>query len=184
MRLRRWPPERVALALHVGWALPPVALLLWFGLIDSPELGEGRCASCGLEGYVIAAHVAAGVWLAGVVATAAAARRLLAHGVAAPGPATVAGLIAVGTFAVAGLVWHALFSIPALAAMVASFVVFPAAAIWWVAELVALLRASPAAGFEVRRLSGTLVAAWVSLTLLLPAVLGWVWTDRVEWLVF
>ncbi len=68
--------------------------------------------------------------------------------------------------------------------MIASFVVFPAAVIWWVAELVALLRASPAAGFEVRRFSAALVAAWVSLTLMLPAVLGWVWTDRVEWLVF
>jgi hypothetical protein len=37
------------LTLHAAGALPLVALAVWFGWIDSPGMGEGRCASCGVE---------------------------------------------------------------------------------------------------------------------------------------
>lgn len=84
----------------------------------------------------------------------------------------------------AGLIWHSLFFFPVLGAMFASVALFPAAAIWWIVSAVAWRRPPSTDVQSNRRLTGMLSAAWVSLTLLLPAVLGWVWVDRVEWLVF
>ena len=86
------------LLLHAACAAPLLALAVWFGLVDSPAFDEGRCSSCGVEGYVIAAHVAAAVWLAAVVAFAAAARRDERDGIRAPGPVTLRALAAVGAF--------------------------------------------------------------------------------------
>jgi glucan phosphoethanolaminetransferase (alkaline phosphatase superfamily) len=179
------PSARSLLVLHLGRALPLVALAIWFGLIDRMPFGEGRCSSCGMEGYVIAAHVVAAGWLAVLVACAAAARRRLQEGVGAPGRVTLTALAAVGLFVAASLVWHDLFSPPAFAAMLASLVLFPAAAIWWLVGPVAWWRRPPHTDRELRRrLGAQLTAAWMALTLLLPAMFGWVWADRVDWLVF
>lgn len=179
------PAARVLLALHVACAVPLVALAVWFGLIDRLPFGEGRCSSCGVEGYVIAAHVVAAMWLGGVVACAATARRQAGGAAAAVGRSTTAALAAAGLFVAASLVWHSLFTIPALAAMVASVVLFPVAVIWWVLGAVALWRRPPRGADTLRRRhTSVLTAAWVSLAVLLPATFAWVWSDRVEWLVF
>ena len=59
------------------------------------------------------------------------------------------------------------------------------AAIWWVVASIAWWRRPPRDDAELRRrVTGGLVAAWVALTVLLPAAFGWVWLDRVQWLVF
>jgi hypothetical protein len=182
-----WPPPsgRALLALHLGSGFPLVALAIWFGVFDRLPLGEGRCSSCGLEGYVIAAHVAAAAWLGAMVASLAAARRQVREGVRAPGRVTIGALAAVGLFVVASLAWHPLFSVPAFAAMIASIVLFPVAVIWWTLGAIAWWRRPPRTDAELRRrLRGALAAAWVSLIVLLPALLAWVWADRVEWLVF
>jgi len=44
---------RSPLAMHLGCGVPLVALAVWFGLLDKLPFGEGRCSSCGLEGYVL-----------------------------------------------------------------------------------------------------------------------------------
>jgi hypothetical protein len=169
------------LALHVAAAAPLVALAVWFGAIDRLPFGEGRCGSCGVEAYVIAAHALAAVWLGAVVAaTAAARRRAGAEDAAGPGRHTLAGLVAAAGFAAASLVWHPLFSLPALAAMVVSCLLAPAGAVWWVLRTVIWLRRPPGPG----ELTGSLTAAWLALAVLLPALFGWIWADRVEWLVF
>jgi hypothetical protein len=170
----RWPSPtpRTMLALHLATAAPLAALAVWFGAVDRLPFGEGRCSSCGVEDYVIAAHVAAAAWLGAVVAAADAARRN-----APPGRVTVGALAAVGVFVVASLLWHRLATLPAFAAMVASVFVGPAAAIWWTVRLVTWRRTFAQTG-------PALVAAWVGLALLLPALFAWVWADRVEWLVF
>jgi hypothetical protein len=179
------PSARSLLALHLACGLPIVALAAWLSLIDRLPLGEGRCSSCGVEGHVIAAHVVAAGWLGAVVAYTAAARRQVREGIGAPGRVTTGALACVGVFALASLIWHTLFSVPAFVAMIASVVLLPAAGIWWLIGAVAWLRRPPQTAGELgRRLGGELVAAWVSLTLLLPAVFGWVWADRVDWLVF
>lgn len=182
-----WPPPsgRALLAMHLGCGFPVVALAVWFGLIDRLPFGEDRCSSCGLEGYVIAAHAVAAVWLGAMVACIAAARRQVREGIRAPGRVTIGALAAVALFVVASLIWHTLFSVPAFAAMIASVVLFPTAAIWWVVGAIAWWRRPPQTDAALRRrLQGALAAAWVSLVLLLPAVLAWVWVDRVAWLVF
>jgi hypothetical protein len=162
-----------------------VALAVWFGAIDRLGAGEGRCSSCGVEGYVVAAHVAAAIWLGGVVAYAAAVRRRLREGVGAPGRATVAVLAAIALYVAACLLWHPLFSPPALAAMVASLLVYPVTAVYWIAEVVARVRRPPRDEAELDlRARRTLLLAWVSLVVLLPATFGWIWADRVDWLVF
>jgi len=172
-------------ALHVASALPLVALAVWFGLIDRLPFGEGRCASCGVEGYVIAAHVVAAGWLAAVVASIAAARRQVREGVGAPGRVTLTALGVVGALVLASLVWHQLLNVPAFAAMLASFVLAPVVAIWWLFAAVAWFRRPTGSDADLsRRLGRELVAGWVSLTLLLPALFAWVWLDRVDWLVF
>jgi hypothetical protein len=173
------------LGLHIACGLPLVALAVWFGAIDRLPFGERRCASCGVEGYVIAAHIAAAAWLAAVVAGVAAVRRRLTDGIAAPGRVTVGALAAVSIFVLASLIWRGLFTVPALVTMVASVVLLPVAGIWWVLDAVRWWLRSPVseAGLR-RRVSGTLAAAWVSLTVLLPAVFAWVWADRVSWIVF
>jgi hypothetical protein len=179
------PSARLLLVLHLAWGVPLVALAVWFGLIDRLPFGEGRCSSCGVEGYVIVAHVVAAGWLAVLVACAAAARRQVREGVGAPGRLTLAALVAVAAFVAMSLVWHGLFSPPAFAAMLASVVLFPSAAILWLLGALAWWRRPPQTDRELRRrLDAQLTAAWVSLTLLLPAVFAWVWADRVEWLVF
>jgi hypothetical protein len=179
------PTPRALLALHAAWALPPVALGLWFGAVDTLPLGEGRCASCGVEGYVVAAHVVAAVWLGGVIAYAAAARRRLREGVAAPGPVTLAGLVAVAIAVAACLAWHQLLDIPAVVAMLASLLVFPAMGIAWVALPLAWRRRPARDDAELaRRVERELALAWVTLVVVLPGVFGWVWAARVDWLVF
>jgi hypothetical protein len=172
----RQPSPRALLA---ACALPLVALAVWFGVIDPSPLGEGRCASCGLEGWAIAAHLAAAVWLGGVVALASALRRG-----AGPGPVTISALSAAAVFVLASLAFRPLFTPLATVALVASFVLVPAVAIWWLVVTFAWRR-PPASGRELeRRWDMTLASAWISLALLLPAVYAWVWADRVEWLVF
>jgi hypothetical protein len=160
------------LALHLATAAPLVALAVWFGAVDRLPLGGDRCSSCGVEGYVIAAHVAAAVWLGAVVAATAAARRR-----AAPGRVTIRALAAVAAFVVAALIWHPLATLPAFAAMVASLITFPFAIVWWTIRLLAWRR-------TMQHTGAALAAAWASLTLLLPALFAWVWVDRVAWLVF
>jgi hypothetical protein len=176
------PTARAMLVLHLAAGLPLLALAAWFGAIDRVPSGEGRCASCGVEPYVIAAHLAAALWLGAVVAATSAARRETREGagVAGPGRRTVVGLAAAGAFAAVALVWHPLFSLPALAAMVVSVFLGPAAALWWVLRAVAWLR-RPA---RPEQLTASLVAAWIGLAVLLPALFGWTWAARVEWLVF
>ena len=177
-------PQPPPLALLAACSLPLVALALWFGLIDTPPFGEGRCSSCGVEAYVTAAHVAVGVWLGAVVATASAVRRRTSEGVAAPGGVTVRVLAAVALVVLGSLAWHGLFTVPAVIALFASLAVLPAAVVWWVISAIGWRR--PAAdGTEARRrLDLALATSWVSLVLLLPAVYAWVWLDRVEWIVF
>jgi hypothetical protein len=175
--------RRTLLALHVAYAAPLVAPAAWFGLVDRLPFGEGRCASCGVEGYVIAAHVAAAAWLGAVVAVAAAARRAAREGVAALGRVTVRALAAVAAFVVAALLWHPLAAPPAFAAMLASIVTFPFAVVWWPLAALLLVRRPPTTA-TAAELDRALAAAWVSLTVLLPALFAWVWADRVEWLVF
>jgi hypothetical protein len=169
------------LLLHLAAAAPLVALAAWFGLVDSPAFDEGRCSSCGVEGYVIAAHVAAAVWLAAVVACVAALRR----DARAPGPITIRVLAAAGAFMVACLVWPDLFKAPATVALLTSLLLIPLAALFWTVEAVRLWRHPPqaAAGTD-RHLTFALAQAWVSLLVLLPAVFAWVWVDRVDWIVF
>jgi len=179
------PEVGVLIALHVAAAAPLVALTVWFGLVDSPALGEGRCSSCGVESYVIAAHVAAAVWLGAVVAYAAAARRRAREGQTGPGAFTLRALAAVGAYTAACLLWHPLFTPVAAVTLVASFVLFPAAIIWWPLEAVRLWRRPPQTPAATeRRLTFALVQAWVGLVALLPAVYSWVWVDRVDWFVF
>lgn len=85
----------------------------------------------------------------------------------------------------ASVIWHALFDWPALIAMIASVVTVPAAGIWWLVTAVAWVRQPAATDDELSdRLRRELIAAWASLTLLLPATYAWIWSDRVAWLVF
>jgi hypothetical protein len=175
------PTARAMLGLHVAAGVPLVALAVWFGAIDRLPFGAGRCGSCGVEGYVVAAHAVAALWLGAVVAATATARRR-ARGDAAAGPdrRTLAGLAAAAGFGAAALAWHPLFSLPALAAMVVSLLLAPAGGLWWVLRTAAWLRRAPDPG----ELTGSLTAAWLALAVLLPALFGWIWTDRVEWIVF
>src|ERR687895_442942 len=89
------PSHRALGAFDLACAVPLVALAVWFGLIDRLPFGEGRCSSCGVEGYVIGAHVAAAAWLGAVIACAAAARRQFREGIRVPSRATVVALAAV-----------------------------------------------------------------------------------------
>jgi hypothetical protein len=172
------PTARAILVLHLAAGLPLIALAVWFGVVDSPA--SRRCASCGVEGYVIAAHVAAALWLGGVIAATAAARRQAEQGIAAPGRRTRLALGAAALFTLAALRWHALFGLPAVAGMAVSFFLGPAGALWWLLRTVAWLKrpAVPA------QLQSSLIAAWIGLAVLLPGLFGWIWADRVQWLVF
>jgi hypothetical protein len=179
------PSHRALGALDLASAVPLVALAVWFGVIDRLPFGEGRCPSCGVEGYVIGAHVAAAAWLGAVIACAAAARRQLREGVRAPGRATVVALAAVTVFVAASLLWHDLFTLPAFATLIASVVIAPLAGVRWLVVVTAYWRRPTRTDSELRRrASGTLAAGWVSLVLLLPAIFAWVWADRVTWFVF
>lgn len=164
------------LALHLATGLPLLALALWFGVIDRVPAGEGRCPSCGVEPYIIAAHVVAALWLGATIAAIDAARRRSVG----PGRRTRIALAGAAILIAVALVWHPLFNVPALAAMVVSIVLAPAAAVWWLLRTVAWAR-RPAVPDELR---ASLVAAWIALGVLLPGLFGWVWTDRVDWLVF
>lgn len=133
---------------------------------------------------MIAAHLAAAVWLGGVVAYTSALRRRTRDGTAAPGPVTTRALAAAALFVAASLVWHPLFTPPAIGALIASVALVPAAGILGLLAAIAWRR-PPATGTELeRRMCLVLAGAWISLTLLLPADFAWVWADRVEWLVF
>jgi hypothetical protein len=178
------PTARTLIALHLATGAPLVALALWFGAVDRVAPGEGRCSSCGVEGYVIAAYVVAAAWLATVVACVSAAQRRLREGVAAPGPVTVRAIVVVALLVGVAVVWHPLLGLPAAAALVVSIVLAPAAAIWWVLAAIVLWRRPPAAQALDARLTVALRVAWLSLVVLLPAIFAWVWLDRVEWLVF
>jgi hypothetical protein len=182
-RVTAWPQPSPR-ALLAACTLPLVALAVWFGLIDSPPIGEGRCESCGVEAYVIAAHVAVGVWLGAVVACASAVQRRSREGIAAPGGVTARALAAAALFVIASLAWHGLFTVPAVVAIFASLAVLPAVAIWWVLAAIGWRRPAGDGAGPRRRPDLTLAMAWVSLALLLPAVYAWVWMDRVEWIVF
>jgi hypothetical protein len=142
---------RAPLALHLACALPIAALAAWFVLIDRLPFGEGRCASCGVEGYVIAAHLVAAAWLGALGAAAAAARRRLTDGVAAPGRVTGAGLVVVAVFVGASLLWHSVFTAAAYAAMLVSLLLLPAGAIWWVLAGIGLWRHPPRTSVALRR---------------------------------
>jgi hypothetical protein len=83
-----------------------------------------------VERFVIAAHVAAAGCLALVVAALSAVRRLAA-GAAGPGATTVYALLLVGVFIGVSLAWHTAFAVPAAVSLVASFVLYPVAAVWW-----------------------------------------------------
>jgi glucan phosphoethanolaminetransferase (alkaline phosphatase superfamily) len=98
---------------------------------------------------------------------------------------TVGALAAVAIFVLASLIWRGLFAVPAPVAMLVSVVLLPVAGIWWVLDAARWWLRSPESEAGLRRsVSGTLAAAWVSLTVLLPAVFAWVWADRVSWIVF
>lgn len=173
--------SRSLLALHVACAFPLVALWVWFGSIDRLPFGEGRCASCGVEGYVVAAHVVAALWLGVVAVRADVARREIREGISVPGRRMIAALCAVGVFVTASVIWHPLFDWPALITMIT----VPAAGIWWFVSASAWFRQPAATDEELNdRLRKERLAAWVSLTLLLPATYAWIWSDRVAWLVF
>ena len=181
-RLRPDPP--VVLTLLGACAAPLVTLAVWFGLVDPSGIGEGRCSSCGVEGYVIAAHVAAAGWLALVVAAVSTVRRVAA-GATGPGTATVWALALVGVFIAVSLLWHRAFAVPATVAAVASLVLYPVAAVWWAAAVLRWWRRPSTQPDEVHRsLTGPLWLTWICLLVLLPATFGWVWLDRVDWLVF
>jgi hypothetical protein len=180
--LMRWPPPtaRVMLALHVAAPLPLLALAICFGTIGGLARDDRRCGSCGVEAWVIAAFVAAALWLAAVVAVTSATRRQARGEGAGPGRRTRRALAAAGLFATAAIAWHPLFDVPALVAMVASVVVAPVAVVWWLLRTAGWLRARP----RPEQLGESLAAAWVDLAFLLPALFGFVWATRVEWLVF
>lgn len=86
-------------AIHLACAAPLVALAIWFGVIDSTPFGEARCASCGVEDYVIAAHVAAAACLTALV------------WFISPGRVTTVALTAAALFVAASLLWHPLFAV-------------------------------------------------------------------------
>jgi hypothetical protein len=177
--------RRTLLALHVAWGLPAVCLALYFGVLDTPAFGEGRCSSCGIEGYVIGAHLTGAVIAAAVVIVASALRRRLDTGVAAPGGVAVGILAGAGLYVTIGLIWHDAFTPLAFAALLGSFVLFPVAGFWWVVGMIELAARPPRTDEQLARWARfTLTGAWVSLLALVPAVYAWTWTDRVQWLVF
>jgi hypothetical protein len=181
-RLRPEPP--VVLGLLGACAAPLVILAVWFGLVDPTGLGEGRCSSCGVEGYVIAAHVAAAGWLALVVLAFSTVRRVAA-GEAGPGAATVCAVAFVAVFTGVSLLWHRAFAVPGTVALIAAFVLSPVAVVWWAAAVLGWWRRPPKQPDELRRsLTSAMWLAWTCLLVLLPATFAWVWLDRVDWLVF
>jgi hypothetical protein len=158
---------------------------VWFGLIDTLGIGESRCSSCGVEGYVIAAHAVAALWLGAVVAWLSALRRRLDGEAAVPGRRTLAGLAVAALLLVVALLWHEASEFPLIGAVALSLLGLPVAAVWWLIGTVALWRRSAVPEAEQRRrVTGELVAAWLALTVLLPGIYGWVWLSRVQWLVF
>lgn len=182
----RWlRPERpVVLGLLGACAAPLAILAVWFGLVDPTGLGEGRCSSCGVEGYVIAAHVAAAAWLALVVFAFSTVRRVAA-GEAGPGAATVGALLLVAVFTGVSLLWHRAFAVPGTVALVAAFVLYPVAVVWCGVAAVSWWCRPPKSPHEVHRsLTSALWLTWICLLVLLPATFAWVWADRVDWLVF
>ena len=177
--------RRTLVALHVAWGLPAACLALYFGVLDTPGFGEGRCSSCGVEGYVIGAHLAGAVIAAAVVIVASALRRRLHTSVAAPGRVAVWILAGAGLYVTVSLIWHDAFTPLAFAALLGSFVLFPVAGFWWVVGMIELAARPPRTDEQVARWAGlALTGAWVSLLVLVPAVYAWTWTDRVQWLVF
>lgn len=165
----------------VACAAPLAVLAVWFGLIDTTGFGEGRCAACGVEGYVIAAHIAAAVCLALVVAALSTVRRVAA-GKAGLGPVTISTLALLGGFIGVSLLWHDLFAVPAAVALVASFVLYPVAFVWWVWLLITWWAGPPKR--LGRSLTSAVALAWTSLLVLLPGTFAFVWLDRVNWIEF
>jgi hypothetical protein len=171
----------VVLGMLVACAAPLAVLAVWFGLIDTTGFGEGRCAACGVEGYVIAAHIAAAVCLALVVAALSTVRRVAA-GKAGLGPVTISTLALLGGFIGVSLLWHDLFAVPAAVALVASFVLYPVAFVWWVWLLITWWAGPPKR--LGRSLTSAVALAWTSLLVLLPGTFAFVWLDRVNWIEF
>jgi hypothetical protein len=94
-------------------------------------------------------------------------------------------LALVGVFIGVSLAWDDAFAVPALVALVASFVLYPVAVVWWGAAVLNWWRRPPSSTDEVRRsLTSALWLSWTSLLVLLPATFTWVWLDRVDWFVF
>lgn len=91
----------------------------------------------------------------------------------------------VAAFVGASLIWHPVFTPVAFAAMLVSLVLLPAGAMCWLLTGIRLWRHPPRTSRALHRSwNRALAAAWIGLALLLPALFGWIWTDRVEWLVF
>ena len=168
---------RLMLALLAAGALPLIGLVVWFTWIDSPGVGEDRCASCGVEDYVIAAFALTAAWLGALVARTAAAARISPR-------VTAAALGGVALFVLASLAEHNLFSLPAFAAMLLSVVVAPLALIWLPLRMVRWWRRPPSDDAAPRAARADVLAAWLALIVLLPGLFAWVWLDRVAWLTF
>jgi hypothetical protein len=93
--------------------------------------------------------------------------------------------VLVGVFIGVSLGWDAAFAVLATLALVASFVLYPVAVVWWGVDMLRWWRRPPTSPDEVRRsLTSALRLSWTSLLVLLPATFAWVWLDRVDWFVF
>ena len=161
------------LAVHVVPVLALGALAVWFGVLDTSAFGEGRCPSCGVEGYVVAAHAAVAVLLAAAIALGVRLRGRRGRG-------TLILAVLAGIGAGAAIAWDAVFSVYALVALLGSLAVAPLVLVWWAVSSPAILRRAPA----THELDGALTRAWLALLVLLPGLFAAVWLDRVEWFVF
>ena len=57
--------------------------------------------------------------------------------------------------------------------------------VWWAFAVLRWWRRPPTQPDALRGgVTNTLLLSWICLLVLLPATFGWVWLDRVDWLVF
>ena len=82
------------------------------------------------------------------------------------------------------LVWRTAFEPVGLAMFFAAMPVSVGLAVWWAITLADLLRDGGAGAQVGSWRTGLLVRAWACLLVLLPGLFAWVWSSRVEWLVF
>ena len=163
--------------LHAASVAPLVVLAVWFGAVDTLDVGEMRCQSCGVEGYVMAAHLAAAAVLAAVAALGSALREGAAGRPARPATPTLRVLVLAAALAAGLLVWPEPVGVYVLAMAIAAPFAALATAVWWVVALPPFTDRSLAVG-------GVLARTWMSLFVLLPGLYAWVWLSRVSWLVF